>query len=50
MGQQIHALSVKAVSLTISESAATTVSVTISKSTGTVCIDESTRQLWKQCH
>ena len=44
-----QASAVEAVSVMVSESAATLFSLEISKSTGTLCYDESTRQLSKQC-
>jgi hypothetical protein len=45
---RIHASVVEAVSLMVSESAATQLSVMISKSKRIVCADESRLQLWRQ--
>ena len=45
---RIHATTMEAVSLMVSESAATQLSVTSSESTWTVCADESRPQLWRQ--
>ena len=45
----IQASSGETVSLIVSESAATQFSLAISESTRTLCTDESTRKLWKQC-
>jgi len=45
---RIHASVLETVSVTISESAATPFSLTVSVSTGVVCNEESLRQLWKQ--
>jgi hypothetical protein len=47
---RIQASSGKAMSLMVSESAATKFLLAISESIGTLCADESTRQLWKHCH
>ena len=44
---RIQASSREALSLMVSESAATKFSLAISESIGTLCNDESTRQLWK---
>ena len=49
MRGRIQASIGEAVSLMVSESAATQFSLTILESTGTLCADESMRQLWKQC-
>jgi hypothetical protein len=46
--ERIQSSAGEAVSLMVSESAATLFLLAISKSTGTLCDDESTRQLWKQ--
>jgi hypothetical protein len=45
---RIHASVVEVVSLLLSESAATHFSLVISKSTGTMCANETKRQLGKQ--
>jgi len=47
---RIQAIAKEAVWLMVFESAATRFSLAISESTGTLCADESTQQLWKQCH
>ena len=49
MRGRIKASAGEEVSLMVSESAATPFSLAISESTWTLCDDESTRQLSKQC-
>jgi len=46
---RIQASAGEAISLMVSESAATQFSLAISESTRTLCPDESMHQLWKQC-